>query len=240
MNIDIPKVIHICWFSGEPFPVEVRACMDSWKRVLPDFRVRVWTRKDAEAIGIEYIDQALAWKKWAFAADVVRFYAVYAEGGVYMDTDIFLYSRFDDVIGRDAEFITFHERCHDGHEDFGLQAAMFMGTKGNQFCREMLDYYRIRPFLNADGTPDLLISPMRMREVAMRHGYVSEDREMSLDILTVLPTRLLKPRKRFPRAADTFGEHRVVGSWRRRPLRRRIVKKLEHIWRIIRYHSIGR
>ena len=74
-----------------------------------------------------------------------------------------------------------------------------------------------------------------MRDVASLHGYVAEDREMHLDILTVLPTRRLKPRKRYPRSKDCIGEHRVVGSWRKRPLKRRIIKRIEHLWRTVRY-----
>lgn len=236
----IPKTLHLCWFGGGEYPVEVKACLDSWKRLLPDYKIRVWNHDDARSLGIQYVDEALEQRKWAFAADVVRFYAVWKEGGVYMDSDIFLYSRFDDITNLDADFITFHEKCDPEHKDFGLQAAMFMGVPGNEFCKEMVDYYRGEHFLNPDGTMNLLISPERMRDVARKHGYVSEDRELVLDILTVLPTRRLKPRKRYPRASDCIGEHRVVGSWRKRPLKRRIVKRLEHLWRVVRYGLLKR
>ena len=93
-----PKIIHLCWFSKDPYPLEIKICLASWKRVLPDYTVRVWTYEDAKAIGCKYIDQALSVRKWAFAADVVRFYAVYKEGGVYMDSDIYLRKRFDRFI----------------------------------------------------------------------------------------------------------------------------------------------
>lgn len=86
----IPKIIHLCWFSDDPFPVEIKICLDTWKRILPDYKVRRWTYQDAKAIGCQFIDEALKAKKWAFAADVVRFYAVYNEGGIYMDSDIFI------------------------------------------------------------------------------------------------------------------------------------------------------
>lgn len=236
----IPKILHLCWFGGGEYPVEVKACLDSWHRLLPDFKIRVWNYDDALALGIPYVNEALEQRKWAFAADVVRFYAVWKEGGVYMDSDIFLFSRFDDILALDVDFITFHEKCDPDHKDFGLQAAMFMGVPGNKFCREMVDYYRTQHFLNPDGTQNLLISPERMKEVARRHGYVSEDRELRLDILTVLPTRRLKPRKRYPRAADCIGEHRVVGSWRKRPMKRQLAKRMEHLWHILRYRLLGK
>lgn len=236
----IPKILHLCWFGGGEYPVEVKVCLDSWRRLLPDYTIRIWNYEDALSLGIPYVNEALEHRKWAFAADVVRFYAVWKEGGVYMDSDIFLYTRFDDIAKMDADFITFHEKCDPEHQDFGLQAAMFLGVQGNEFCKEMLDYYRREHFLNPDGTMNLLISPERMKTVALKHGYVSDDRELRLDILTVLPTHLLKPRKRYPRAVDCIGEHRVVGSWRKRPLKRRMVKRLEHVWHVLRYGVMKR
>ena len=33
----IPKIIHLCWLSGDPFPKEIQKCIDSWKEHLPDY-----------------------------------------------------------------------------------------------------------------------------------------------------------------------------------------------------------
>ena len=30
----IPKKIHYSWFSGDTYPAELKACMDTWKKVL--------------------------------------------------------------------------------------------------------------------------------------------------------------------------------------------------------------
>lgn len=89
----IPKTIHLCWFSTDPYPVEIKVCLNSWKQILPDYTIKLWTYKDAQAIGIPYVNEALSARKWAFAADVVRFYAVYTEGGVYMI--VIFYSKND-------------------------------------------------------------------------------------------------------------------------------------------------
>lgn len=71
----IPKLIHLCWFSNDPYPVEIKVCLDSWKRVIPDYEIKLWGYKEAKAIGCQFIDEALEEKRWAFAADAVRFYA---------------------------------------------------------------------------------------------------------------------------------------------------------------------
>ena len=38
----IPKVIHFCWMSGEPFPELIKECIDSWKEKLPDYKIIKW------------------------------------------------------------------------------------------------------------------------------------------------------------------------------------------------------
>ena len=51
----------------------------------------------AKSLGIAYVNEALRLKKWAFAADVVRLYALYTYGGVYLDSDIFLKKNIDEL-----------------------------------------------------------------------------------------------------------------------------------------------
>lgn len=239
----IPKVIHLCWFGNEPYPVEIKVCLDTWKRVLPDYKVRVWTYDDAKALKIPFVDEALSEKRWAFAADVVRFYALWAEGGVYMDSDVFLYKRFDAFLpseGEDDMAVIFHENCtrNDaacGEDIFGLQAAFVIGTKGNTYCRELVEYYKGRHYLRTDGTHDDTVSPFLMRDVAKRYGYVCADRVQCLGVLTVYPTWHVASKKTYKRRADTFAHHRVYGSWRKRKLGRRVEIKLKHIWHVARY-----
>ena len=230
----IPKVIHLCWFSGESYPVEIQVCLDSWKRILPDWRIRVWDRKAAEAIGCRYINEALAAKKWAFAADAVRFYAVYQEGGLYMDSDIFLRKRFDEFIPEHG-CATFHERLNREQRQWGLQAAFFMGEAGNEFCRQVYAYYASRPFVKEDGSFDMTISPYVMRDVARGFGLENRDTEQHLDGLTLYPTYHLSPANRYEHHPDAFGVHRIYGSWRERKWGRRLELRLKHWLFVLRY-----
>lgn len=238
----IPKIIHLCWFSHDPYPVEIKVCLDSWRKVLPDYEVRVWTYDDARAINIPFINEALDAHRWAFAADVVRVYAVYQFGGIYMDSDIYLYRRFDEFLPKaDDAFVTFHDKVRPDEPDdpnghaFGPNGAFFIGTKGNTFCKELLDYYTSHHYRLPDGTFDNTESPSVMRGVARRHGYVCEDRLLELGPLTVYPTRYLAPRKKYPRYKETFGRHRTYGSWRKRKFGRTLEIKLKHAFHVVRY-----
>ena len=29
----IPKVIHYCWLSGDPYPENIQKCISSWKKM---------------------------------------------------------------------------------------------------------------------------------------------------------------------------------------------------------------
>jgi len=232
----VPKKIHLCWFSDDAYPVEIKVCLDSWKRILPDYEVRVWRMADARAIGCPFVDEALAERRWAFAADVVRYYALLHEGGVYMDSDIFIFRRFDGFLPAGGEgFVTFGEKMFDGQTDFGLQAAFMISSPGNEYCRAVLDYYMKRPYRNADGSVNELISPMVMAQIARSFGWRCEDSEQHCGPLTVYPTRFLAPRKRFVTDAETIGQHQVFGSWRKRTFSRRVEKFFEHHWRVLRY-----
>ena len=231
----IPKIIHLCWFSGEEFPVEIKVCIESWLKVLPDYEIRLWTARDARAIHCQFIDEALNARKWAFAADVVRFYAVWKEGGIYMDSDILLHRRFDSYIPEHG-FVTVHEHIGDKIQ---LQAAFFMGEKGNAFCHTMFEYYNRRRFLKPDGTFDLTISPQVMKDVATGLGYREEEVLHRLEgDITVLPGYLVTPNNHdAARHPEAFARHTIYGSWRSRKLGRRIELAVKHFFTLIGYHS---
>jgi len=230
----IPKKIHLCWFSDDPYPVEIKVCLESWQRVLPDYEVKIWRMDDARAIGMSYVNEALDARRWAFASDVVRFYAVYTEGGVYMDSDILMFRRFDEFIPNEG-FVTFNEKIIPTQDFFGLQAAFFIGSKGNQFCKEMLDYYAGRHYLQDDGTHDNTISPYTMKKIADKYGFECKDVKQDLGVLTVYPTRFLAPRKRFKVDKETIGQHRVYGSWRKRKFGRKIEIMVKHVYNVVKY-----
>ena len=73
----IPKTIHYCWLSEESFPKEIQACMDSWKKILPDFEIKSWSAENFDMQSNTYVRQANENKKWAFASDYIKLYALY-------------------------------------------------------------------------------------------------------------------------------------------------------------------
>lgn len=91
----IPKIIHYTWFSNDPMPDKVLRCMASWQQIMPDYELKKWDMDAIKHIDVPFLKEALAAKKWAYAADFVRMYAVFYEGGIYLDTDVQVYKSFD-------------------------------------------------------------------------------------------------------------------------------------------------
>ena len=42
----IPKVIHYCWFGGNPLPNIAVKCINSWKKYFPDYEIIEWNESN--------------------------------------------------------------------------------------------------------------------------------------------------------------------------------------------------
>ena len=73
----IPKLIHYSWFSGEPFPKHIEELMKTWKEHLPDYEFMLWDASKLAEVNNTFANEAVSMRKWAFAADFIRLYAVY-------------------------------------------------------------------------------------------------------------------------------------------------------------------
>lgn len=81
----IPKIIHYCWLSDDPIPESLQKCMNSWKEKIPEYEFKKWDFTIFPKSESKWVEEAFDNKKYAFAADYIRLYAVYNYGGIYMD-----------------------------------------------------------------------------------------------------------------------------------------------------------
>ena len=72
----IPKIIHLCWLSGDKYPTKIAKCIASWKKYLPDYEIMLWDTKRFDLNTSNWVKQAFEAKKYDFAADYIRFYAL--------------------------------------------------------------------------------------------------------------------------------------------------------------------
>ncbi|HJV25100.1 MAG TPA: glycosyltransferase [Aromatoleum sp.] len=104
----ISRTIHYCWFGGKRKPALVEKCMESWRRLLPEWKFKEWSEENSP-INAPYVEKALKERRFAFASDYVRFHALHSEGGVYLDTDMEIVRNLDPLlsseffVGRESE-----------------------------------------------------------------------------------------------------------------------------------------
>jgi hypothetical protein len=97
-TITIPKTIHYCWLSGERMTSDTKKCIRSWKRCMPGYELVLWDGQKFDIDSHIFVKEAYQAKKWAFASDYIRLYALYTYGGIYLDTDVYVLKSFNDFL----------------------------------------------------------------------------------------------------------------------------------------------
>ncbi|WP_339868366.1 glycosyltransferase [uncultured Algoriphagus sp.] len=130
----IPKIIHYCWFGNGELSSSEICCIESWRKFCPDFEIRLWNESNFDINFCEFTKIAYKQKKYAFVSDVARIYALYSEGGVYLDTDMLLINQLPE------KFLSFN--LFLGKESKSLYNAAILGSaKENIILKQMLNYY---------------------------------------------------------------------------------------------------
>ncbi len=219
----IPKKIHFTWFSNEPFPDKIKRCMDSWHKLMPDYEFIHWDSRKIEDIDSVFMKEALKVKKWAFAADFVRLWALYNEGGIYLDTDVFCYKSFNDLLEDSDCFIGKESSIHvTGRLTEQYLTSHCMGAIVNHpFIKLCLDYYENRHFIQScnELLPnslryDMTLLPYIQSEVAKSLGYIAYPSVSSIQRLkwdvVVYPSDFFDPGN----IEKSYCKHLAVGTWR--------------------------
>lgn len=210
----IPKIIHFCWLSKDSYPKLINDCINSWKKNLPDYEFILW---DTNRININsniWLKQAFENKKYAFAADYIRFYALYHYGGIYLDADVEVLRSFNDLLYR-REFI--------GEEASGdIEAAIVGAEKNLPWIKQCLAYYDNRPFIKNDGSLDMKPVPIIVKKVLENYKDVQ-----------VLPYQYFSPKNYYIQkiqvSPKTYCIHHFDGKWVKKGVKYKIKRLLHKI-----------
>lgn len=160
----IPKIIHYCWLSDDPFPKKVEQYIASWKRYLPDYEFVLWNFNRFDKNESLWVKQAFEAQKYAYAADYLRLYALYHFGGIYLDSDVEVFKSFDDLL--DLPYML-------GTEGDGWIEAGIMGAeKGSDWVKDCLDFFD-KPFIKEDGTYDMKTLPQVMNHIISKNRIIT-------------------------------------------------------------------
>lgn len=196
----IPKIIHYCWLSDDPMSQESIEYINSWRKLLPDYEFILWNREKFDVNSVLWVKEAFFQKKYAFAADYIRLYAVYHYGGFYLDTDVEIKKSFDDLLERDL--VIGYEDKHNK----GIEAGCFGAEKGHAFIEKSLSHYNGRRFVKADGTLDAWTLPKIMAEFVSKN---LKKNVFSCDFFTAKDPET----GTIEITQNTYAIHHFAGSW---------------------------
>ena len=54
----IPKIIHYCWFGGNPKPELIEKCISSWREYCPDYEIIEWNENNWDISKYDYAKEA--------------------------------------------------------------------------------------------------------------------------------------------------------------------------------------
>ena len=198
----IPKIIHYCWFGGNPLPTDVKRCIESWKKMCPDYEIKRWDESNFDVNAHPFTKAAYEAKAWAFVSDYARLKVVCDNGGIYLDTDVELLKNLDSL----REY-----QCYIGVQQAGHLCNTGLGfgaTKSNPVVQQMLRKY-----------DEIVFSEERKTE------FVNLGRTL------VLPPKYLDPiapgeGMKLLRCEDTISIHHYSASWmgNKTRLKRRIIR----------------
>lgn len=206
----IPKIIHYCWFGGNPLPPLAKKCLDSWRRYCPDYEIIKWSEDnfDIETAPL-YVRQAYKEKKWAFVSDYVRLYAMITYGGIYMDTDVELLKSLD-------PFLIHH--AFSGQEDGKRICTCILACeKGFLLFNEFLHYYDDANFYNEEGEISYVTNVAVITSICESKGFCPDNRFQEVEEFAIYPAHIFCPISyetgKLEKKRDTAAIHWFAGSW---------------------------
>ena len=223
----IPQTLHYIWLGNKELPQTARAFIESWARACPGWRIRRWGLDDLRDMNIPFVQEAVSVRKWAFASDWLRLYALAQEGGFYLDTDVELKCSLESIRDNDM--------CM-GLEDSGYpQTALIGAIPDHPLIKELLSFYSSRRFILQDGVYNEVTNNVEFARLFARHGVdvtaLPKDREIEvMSRVRFYPVSLLcHPVGDLPNMAT----HHETGTWLE-PYQRKHLVDMPFGFRVIR------
>ena len=206
----IPKIIHYCWFGRGEMPELALKCIDSWHKYMPDYTYKLWNEDNFDIQCIPYVKEAYEARKFAFVTDYVRLYALYTEGGIYMDTDVEVLKSYDDLLSLGG-FIGF-----EGSKRLPIGTGTIACESGSLWAKEQLAAYDGIHFVKEDGTLDTMPNTARISQLMKEGGFVQNGEKQVYKDMNVFPVEYFCPRQTTGEVLitdKTYCDHHFMSTW---------------------------
>lgn len=192
----IPKVIHYCWFGGNPLPESAINCINSWKKFLPDYEIKEWNEDNFDVNMIPYTQEAYQAKKYAFVSDYARFWILYNHGGLYFDTDVEVIRNMDHIIGQGAYMgiEKLNPRICDVNTSSMVNPGLGLGVeKLNPIYKEVIEYYNQLHWCDENGIQLEGTVVHHTTAILRRHGFLPQNKLQIIDGIYIYPSDVFCP-----------------------------------------------
>lgn len=214
----IPKIIHYCWLSNDPIPDNLKKYMDTWKEKLPEYKIIHWNFDRFDINSSIWVKQAFENKKYAFAADYIRLFALYEYGGIYLDMDVEVLKSFNPFLNLDT-MVCWQNSCP------GLEAAIIGVSPKQEWVGKCLEYYKNRAFIKNDGSFDTTVLPEIVENCLKRNNFILkncsnlvEALSVENNVIPVLPYTYFSPKSyatnKIETTQDSVCIHHFAASWK--------------------------
>ena len=206
----IPRKIHYCWFGHGEMPDLALKCIESWHKYMPDYDYKLWNEDVFDVNQVPYVKEAYENRKYAILTDYVRLWALYNEGGVYMDTDVEILKPLDDLLQLTA--FTGYEGSKMHPPVTGLMASEPNGI----WVKEQLDTYLYAHFVKEDGSLDVTTNTVRIANKMRENGFVQNGEYQVYKDMHIFPVEYFCPRQTTGELLineNTYCDHHFMGTW---------------------------
>ena len=232
-NPQIEKVIHCFWFSGDKKPEAYQKCIDSWKRVCPDYEIKEWYMNNYDYTKNRFMYQAIKEKKWAFASDYARLDVIYHQGGIYLDIDVELLHSMDGLLGNDAFF------AFDTQHNIDL--AVFAAKAANPLIKKLMELYNDIEFSGDAKTMSWFCQPRYIRAVFKEVGVLLNGDLQMINGMAFLPRNYFEPQdyviyELSAMSEETLAIHRHNAGWKNDDYhfqRQKIIDNNRKLWNLV-------
>lgn len=206
----IPKIIHYCWFGKSEMPEMAVKCMASWHKYMPDYQYKLWNEDNFDVNSVPYVKEAYECGKFAFVTDYVRLFALYTEGGIYMDTDVEVLKPYDDLLTLPAF------TGYEGSKYLPPVTGTMASEAGGAWVKEQLSAYNGLHFVQEDGSMDLTTNTSRISSIMKKGGFIQDGKKQVYKDMHIFPVDYFCPRQttgEFLITENTYCDHHFMGSW---------------------------
>lgn len=201
----IPHVIHYCWFGHNKKPDLIQKCIESWKKVLPDWEIIEWNESNYDVNKIEYTRKAYEAKKWAYVVDYARFDILNRYGGVFLDTDVELIKPIPKYLFEYEAFTGFET---DKNVAPGLAYASIPNQK---ILNILLETYQNKSFSMEETIVDITTNIFR------KFGLKENNTFQVIENVAICPQSVFcafdHETQSFDITEDTISIHHYFASW---------------------------